>query len=279
MKIIHVAAAVIVSDDQIFATQRGYGDWKDYWEFPGGKIESGETPEEALRREIFEELDTEIAVGEKLATVEYDYPDFHLCMECFLAAVMEGSLVLKEHEAAKWLKKKELDSVNWLPADRILIDQLKQWDLVSKKKNGIRRARSADSRVLAELAIQMWDENEIEDLESEFAELIQDENAACFIQTVDDRSVGFAQCGLRSDYVEGTDSSPVGYLEGIFVLAPFRNQGYAKELLACCEQWARKKGCTEFASDCELENNDSLAFHLAMGFEEANRIICFKKNL
>ncbi len=125
MKMIHVVAAIIVSNDRIFATQRGYGDWKDYWEFPGGKIEAGETPEEALRREIREELDTEISVGEKLTTVEYDYPEFHLTMECYLTEVKEGSLVLKEHEAARWLRNDELDSVQWLPADQTIIELLK----------------------------------------------------------------------------------------------------------------------------------------------------------
>ena len=124
MKTIHVVAAIICDGDRIFATQRGYGAWKDYWEFPGGKVEPGETPEEALHREILEELDTAIAVGDKITTIEYDYPEFHLSMECFLATVTAGSLVLKEHEAAKWLKKDELDTVNWLPADNT-IDLLK----------------------------------------------------------------------------------------------------------------------------------------------------------
>ena len=123
---IHVVAAVIVDGDQIFASQRGYGDWKDYWEFPGGKIELGETPQEALIREVREELDAKIAVGEKIATIEYDYPDFHLSMECFLACVSEGKLVLKEHKAARWLKKEELDSVTWLPADQAVIELLKR---------------------------------------------------------------------------------------------------------------------------------------------------------
>ena len=125
MKTMHVVAAIIVDGDRILATQRGYGDWKDYWEFPGGKIEAGETPEKALHREILEELDTDISVQEKLTTVEYDYPAFHLSMDCFLAKVTEGSLVLKEHEAARWLKRNELDSVNWLPADKEIVELLK----------------------------------------------------------------------------------------------------------------------------------------------------------
>ena len=126
MKIIHVVAAVIVDGDRVFATQRGYGDWKDFWEFPGGKIKPGETPEAALHREILEELDTEIVVGDKITTIEYNYPEFHLTMECFLAHVLAGRLVLKEHEAARWLKKNELDSVKWLPADQTIIELLKQ---------------------------------------------------------------------------------------------------------------------------------------------------------
>ena len=126
-KRIHVAAAVIFDEQgRIFATQRGYGAWKDYWEFPGGKTEPGETPEEALRREIREELDSEILVEEKLISVEYDYPEFHLSMDCFKARVLRGGLVLKEHEAAKWLRREELGSVNWLPADKSIIAMLKE---------------------------------------------------------------------------------------------------------------------------------------------------------
>ncbi len=126
MKTVYVAAAVIRDGDRIFATQRGYGKYKDFWEFPGGKIEKNETPEEALMREIREELDTEISVGELADTVEYDYPDFHLCMKCYFAEVVKGSLTLKEHEAARWLGPDELSSVDWLPADLDLIDKLKQ---------------------------------------------------------------------------------------------------------------------------------------------------------
>ena len=131
MKTIHVAAAIIRDTNKngepiIFATQRGYGDFKDGWEFPGGKIEEGETPQEALKREIVEELNTEIKVGELVDTIEYDYPTFHLSMDCFWAEVVSGKLVLKEHEAAKWLKKEELDSVEWLPADIALIEEVKR---------------------------------------------------------------------------------------------------------------------------------------------------------
>ena len=124
-KTVRVAAAIIYDGDRYFATQRGYGDWKDFWEFPGGKIEPGETPEEALVREIREELETEISIAGRLAEVEYDYPEFHLSMVCYIARISEGQPVLKEHEAARWLKKEELDEVGWLPADRFVVEMLK----------------------------------------------------------------------------------------------------------------------------------------------------------
>ena len=123
-KNIEVVAAIICKEDQIFATQRGYGEWKDWWEFPGGKMEAGETPEEALVREIREELSTEISVDEFLCTVEYDYPQFHLTMHCYICSLLTESLHLNEHEAARWLKNNELDSVKWLPADKIIVEQL-----------------------------------------------------------------------------------------------------------------------------------------------------------
>lgn len=125
MKTIEVVAAIITHNDQIFATQRGYGEFKDGWEFPGGKMEPGETPQQALVREIREELDTEIEVGSLVETVEYDYPNFHLTMHCFLCTIRFGELVLKEHEAAKWLTREELDSVDWLPADVKVVEKLK----------------------------------------------------------------------------------------------------------------------------------------------------------
>ena len=129
MKSVRVVAAIIMAvneqgENMIFATQRGYGEFKDGWEFPGGKIEDGETPQEALKREIREELDTEIAVGELFDTVEYDYPAFHLSMDCFWCTIVSGELVLKEHEAARWLTKEQLREVAWLPADISLVDRI-----------------------------------------------------------------------------------------------------------------------------------------------------------
>ena len=126
MKTIEVVAAIIEREGKIFATQRGYGEWKDWWEFPGGKIDEGESPEDALKREIREELATEIEVGELFTTVEYDYPKFHLTMHCYMCTVVSGKLELLEHKDAKWLSRNELDTVKWLPADLSLIEMLKK---------------------------------------------------------------------------------------------------------------------------------------------------------
>ena len=124
---IEVVAAIIRRGDKIFATQRGYGDFKDWWEFPGGKMEAGETPEEALKREIREELSTEISVDEFLCTVEYDYPAFHLTMHCYLCSLLTEALHLNEHKAAQWLVMEELDSVKWLPADVKVVERIKKF--------------------------------------------------------------------------------------------------------------------------------------------------------
>lgn len=133
MKTINVVAAIIIKDNKIFATQRGYGEFKDGWEFPGGKVEQGEAPENAIVREIKEELDTVIEVKEYFDTVEYDYPNFHLSMKCYICTVVSGKLELLEHEAAKWLDKDSLDSVAWLAADLGLVDKLK--DYLSKNRS------------------------------------------------------------------------------------------------------------------------------------------------
>lgn len=143
----------------------------------------------------------------------------------------------------------------------------------------IKKACENDCSSLAGLAVMMWNNHTADEPEQEFSELIKSDNAACFIKFCDGKAVGFAQCQLRNDYVEGTSSFPVGYLEGVFILREFRRRGFASELVKTCEQWAKEKGCAEFASDCELENSDSFMFHKALGFEEANRIICFKKSI
>jgi len=142
----------------------------------------------------------------------------------------------------------------------------------------IRKASPAESLLLAQLASNLFHSTP-DVLEAEFAALTASGEAACFLAWENDEAVGFAQCQLRRDYVEGTETSPVGYLEGIWIHPAHRHKGAARSLLSACEAWARSLGCTEFASDCELDNTQSLAFHLALGFQEANRIICFTKTL
>ena len=143
----------------------------------------------------------------------------------------------------------------------------------------IRKATKNDIEMIASLAVLMWDDSSVDELADEFSEILLKDDAQIFLKCEDDIPVGFAQCQLRYDYVEGTETTPVGYLEGIFIMENYRNRGYAKELLNECEMWANDKGCKEFASDCEIDNDISLEFHLSMGFEEVNRIICFRKDI
>ncbi len=143
----------------------------------------------------------------------------------------------------------------------------------------IQKATLANISAITNLALRLWPQNEFSELSEEFSETISNPDAAVFLTFQGEQPVGFAQCQLRRDYVEGTDSSPVGYLEGIYVAEGFRRSGIARELLSACESWAKENGCTEFASDCELDNTQSLQFHLSVGFREANRIICFTKKL
>lgn len=143
----------------------------------------------------------------------------------------------------------------------------------------VRRAEKNDISVIADLALLLWSGNSAEDLRNEFAELLSKDSAQIFLKFENNIPVGFAQCQLRNDYVEGTETTPVGYLEGIFIKEDYRERGYAKELLTECEKWAESKGCKEFASDCESDNDVSFRFHKAVGFTEANRIICFTKKL
>ncbi len=143
----------------------------------------------------------------------------------------------------------------------------------------IQKATKEDAKTIAKLAVLMWEDNSVADLASEFSKIVSQNDALILLKYENDIPVGFAQCQLRYDYVEGTKTSPVGYLEGIFILEKYRNKGYAKALLNVCEMWAKEKGCIEFASDCEIDNAGSFGFHHAMDFIEANRIICFTKEL
>lgn len=143
----------------------------------------------------------------------------------------------------------------------------------------IYKAKHSDARAAAEMAILMWKSHTVEELTEDMASVIDSSEGAVFLAREGDHFTGFAQCQIRHDYVEGTESSPVGYLEGILVREECRHRGYARALLEQCQQWAREQGCTEFASDCELDNEESYRFHMKVGFEEANRVICFTKRL
>ncbi len=143
----------------------------------------------------------------------------------------------------------------------------------------IYKAAKEDIPVIVHMAMELWENHTIKELTEEFEDIINDDEAAVFLIEINNQPAGFAQCQLRHDYVEGTGSSPVGYLEGIFIKQGYRKQGLAGKLLEKCEEWAREQGCIEFASDCELDNTISLTFHLAKGFTESNRIICFTKHL
>ncbi len=143
----------------------------------------------------------------------------------------------------------------------------------------IRKAAAVDVSAVTDLALQFWPKHKFSELAEEFSDMLSNPDAIIYLAFQREQPVGFAQCQLRRDYVEGTESSPVGYLEGIFIAVGFRKNGIARKLLAACESWAKEKGCTEFASDCELGNTQSLQFHLSVGFREANRIICFTKKL
>lgn len=143
----------------------------------------------------------------------------------------------------------------------------------------IEKAKHKDASTIAQIAIKMWKNHTVDELTKEFEKILENPESGVFMYSVEAQVIGFAQCQLRYDYVEGTDSSPVGYLEGIFIEQKYRHRGYAKKLLDKCKEWAKEKGCREFASDCELDNAVSLAFHLKIGFSEANRIICFTMKL
>lgn len=143
----------------------------------------------------------------------------------------------------------------------------------------VKKAEKSNLESAVNLALALWESSSVNELTDEFIDTFADNESEIFLKTENGTPIGFAQCSLRHDYVEGTESSPVGYLEGIYIKDEFRNKGYAKELLRACEDWAKNKGCSEFASDCEIDNISSLLFHKAVNFTEANRIICFTKKL
>lgn len=260
-KILNVVAAIIINEGNVFATQRGYGEFKDGWEFPGGKVEEGEIPEEALKREIKEELDTEIEVVEFLDTVEYDYPKFHLLMDCFICRITTGDLVLREHEAAKWLNKENLDSVDWLPADCVLIDKIREYLFTRFTFRDI-RMDEADQAVLIEQICfpphEACSEKMMWERISTAPEL--------FLVAIDKETgkiAGFLN-GLATDETEFKDEffidagthNPTGeniMLLGLDVLPEYRRKGLAREIMSQYCDRERKKGRKRLILTCLKE--------------------------
>ena len=295
MKTIHVTAAIMKSTGPsgtpvIFATQRGYGPWKDFWEFPGGKVEAGETPEDALRREIREELDTEIAVGSKLMTVEYDYPEFHLSMDCFWCTIEEGHLRLLEHEAARWLRKDQLHEVNWLPADHVLIQEIEKAMKEHSEESGapdtengarllsIWHLKDLDFPKLMEIYREsntenvpdfFPDETDLERgrkrVELEFLKYLEEffrEDGNCYYVLADKESWLSA---IRLYPVPGKDRA--WYAEALETRPDRRREGFGRELFRQLFLELSSAGGFEITDSVSKRNEASLKLHLSCGFE------------
>ena len=245
------------------------------WEIPGGHRESGEEILQTAQRELREETGAASAVLKPLAVYAVTQDEQTTYGMLYLAEILELEPLDDAVEIGEIRLFDDLpEQLTYAAIQPKLFARA-----VEELGSFIEKAMLEDVKSVASLAAKLWNHHEIGELEAEFSDFLQQEDAAVFLCKRNGVAVGFAQCGLRRDYVEGTETSPVGYLEGIFVEKNCRGRGYAKELLKRCEAWAREKGCTEFASDCELCNEDSLRFHLHMGFQEANRIICFTKKL
>lgn len=284
----HRSMAMVVKNGRILMIKICVGDC-NFYTIPGGGIDNNETPEQTAIRELKEECGLDGVIVRKLTenhgkngNIEY----------VFLVDVNGGQLPIVGTDLELPLDKQCIKEVRWMRLSELSErDRAFLWSYGLMETEGfeqrvyeisnieIYEATDNDIPAVAQMAAIMWDSHTVEDLSRTFTEIIGGEDSAVFVAKADNRSVGFAQCSLRYDYVEGTHSNPVGYLEGIFVIPQYRNRGCAKQLLNGCEEWAREKGCSEFASDCELNNNISLEFHLKMGFTEANRIICFTKQL
>lgn len=243
------------------------------WEIPGGHREAGEEISKTAQRELWEETGAVSAVLNPLTVYAVTRDEQTTYGMLYYAGIRELGSLPEGTEISEICISDGLPEALTYPAI--------QPHLFAKALSAacVEQAVPEEAATVADLALKLWPDHSREDLMAEFSDFLQQRDAAVFLSKRNGVAVGFAQCGLRRDYVEGTESSPVGYLEGIFVEETCRHRGYAKALLQRCEAWARERGCTEFASDCELENEASLAFHLKLGFQEANRIICFTKKL
>ena len=274
-EITQVVAALIWDRDKFMICQRPAHKARGLlWEFVGGKVEPGETKPEALIRECREELAVELTVGEVFMEVLHEYPDITVALTLFHATIAAGVPKKIEHNDIQWITPAQIGDYDFCPADTEILEKI-----VAEYGCSVKRADITQLDTLTLLALALWPRHSYEEMAEELAAVMTSGEAAFFLAWAGDRAVGFAQCQLRHDYVEGTDCSPVGYLEGIFVAEDHRGRGIARQLLRACESWAKEQGCRQFASDCQLDNAQSLDFHRKVGFAEANRIICFVKSL
>ena len=249
------------------------------WEATGGSALAGDDSLTAALREVEEETGLVLQPENGRIIHKYSGADYHTDVWLFRQDFdLEGVRLLEGETCGKTTASAE-DILTLEEARKIVpYGYVHDW-MERKHMVSVYQAGSQDAEVLSRLAVQLWPGHSILEMENEFSELLSGENAAVFLLSHDGEAMGFAQCQLRRDYVEGTSTSPVGYLEGIFVVPNHRRKGYARRLLSACEAWAKELGCREFASDCELTNGESLDFHIRAGFLEANRIICFIKDL
>lgn len=258
------------------------------WEIPGGHREPGESMEETARRELWEETGAADADIHAVCAYGVTQDDVTTYGMLFFAEISSMG-ALPDMEISETILQEVLPTDLTYPEIQPKLHEYVQgwlniqsnpgelWDLYDENRN--LTGCTYGLHAVAEMAVQLWPKHSREEMVEEFSELLRSQDAAVFLISLDGDPVGFAQCQLRHDYVEGTHASPVGYLEAIYVKEAFRRRGYARRLLAACESWAKSQGCKEFASDCELTNEDSYRFHLSVGFMEANRIICFTKEI
>ena len=265
MKTIRVVAAIIRDKDRIFATQRGYGDFKDGWEFPGGKIEEGETPREAIIREIKEELAADIIPGSLLTTVEYDYPDFHLSMDCFWAELQpDQNMELREHEAAKWLSLADIDSVDWLPADKEVVKAIKQ--------GRVREATEQDLYALLELYLYLH-EDRIPEKDDHLArtwdQIINDPNHHLIVYEKEGKIISSCVCVIIPNLTRNV--RPYAFIENVVTHEDYRGNGYAGECLNYAKEIAQKENCYKMMLLTGSKKPETLRFYEKAGYNSSDK--------